>query len=162
MDPLVYIIGITLVPVIVLTLLRASAATAFLALCLGSTFSNYVADDTVSMLRGFLAQTPELNDMVISLLFLWLPVVVIAIFMLNTIGKKQLVINLLPALAVGLFGMLLSVPYLTPELRIIIEPSNVYQQIVSYQSLIVALGAVVSVVLLRMRKKVGDKHSKHH
>ena len=153
--------GIVLAPVVILSLFRVNAAIAFLALCLGSALSGYVASDTVEMLRGFIAQTPELNNMIISLLLLWLPVLVIAIFMLNTISKKQVIINMLPAVMVGLFGLLLSVPFLTPDLNAAISGTNIYQQILSYQAVVVAAGTVVSLVFLRMRKKSVDKHSKH-
>jgi len=146
----------------VLTLMRASAATAFLALCLGSVLGEYVAHDTVKMLRGYVAPRSNLTESVITLALLWLPVALVAIFMAKTISKKQRLINLLPAAAVGLLGVLLTIPFLTPAVRADVMGNNAWQQLTSYEAAIVAAGTVVSLVLLRMRKKDDEKHSKHH
>ncbi len=139
-------------PVILLTLLRANAATAFLALCLGSVLGSYVAKDLVSALRGYIAPATQVTDTIASLVLLWLPVVLAAIFMMKTIAAKQRLINIVPALAVGLVGALLSVPFLTPELRTAVEASDIWKQLDAYKALIVAGGAIISIALLRMRK----------
>jgi hypothetical protein len=153
--------GIALAPLLVFSLLRVNAATAFLGLCLGSVLGNYVAEDFAEVLRGSLAPTPELNAMVISLLLLWLPVVVISIFMINTISKRQIPINLLPAVAVGLFGLILTVPVLTPELVDGIQSIEAWAYLTDYQAVIVALGTLVSLLFLRMHKKADGHHHKH-
>lgn len=157
------IVGIiALLPVLVLTLARANAATAFLALCLGSVLGTFVATDTVNLLRGYIAPNSQLTESVISLILLWLPVVMVAIFMSHTIAPKQRLVNALPALAVGLLGALLTVPFLTPAVQDAVEASEVWGYLVSYQAAIVAAGTVISLVLLRMRKKDEGKHGKHH
>jgi hypothetical protein len=162
MDPIAVIAIIGLVPVAILTLFRANAATAFLALCLGSILGTYVAIDTVNLLRGYVSPDSRLTESAISLILLWLPVLLVAIFMSRTISSKQRIINLLPALAVGLLGVLLTVPFLTPAVRTQIMASDAWNQIQTYQAAIVAAGTVVSFVLLRMRKKEEGKHGKHH
>lgn len=158
-----FILGIiVLLPVIILTLTRANAATAFLALCLGSVLGSYVAADTVNLLRGYVAPDSQLTESVISLLLLWLPVILVAIFMSRTIASKQRIINALPALAVGLLGAILTVPFLTPSVTDAVESSEAWGYLMIYQAAIVAAGTVISLVLLRMRKKDEDKHGKHH
>lgn len=151
-------------PVVILTLLRANAATAFLALCLGSVLGSFVAKDLVSALKGYIAPATDITGTIASLVLLWLPVLLVAIFMMKTIAPKQRVVNAIPALAVGLLGALLSVPFLTPELRSSVEASEVWKNLESYKALIVIFGTAVSLGLLRMRKK-GDDHlkkGKHH
>lgn len=160
MDPLLVMAGIVLLPVIVLSALRVNAATAFLALCLGSVLGNYVAGDFTEVLRGSLAPTPELNAMVIALLLLWLPVLLVSLFMINTISKKQIPQNLLPAIAVGIFGLILTVPVLTPEVSDSVQSTELWTQVLDYQAIVVALGTVISLLFLRMRKK--EDHGKHH
>ncbi len=147
-------------PVVVLTLLRANAATAFLALCLGSVLGNFVARDLVSGLRGYIAPATQITDTIAALALLWLPVILVAIFMMKTIAPKQRFINALPALAIGLLGVLLSVPFLTPEVRSAVEASDFYQHINDYKAAIVTAGTVLSLTLLRMRKKSDGKHKK--
>lgn len=162
MDPLLIMAGILLAPVLVLSLLRVNAATAFLGLCLGSVLGNYVAKDFSEVLRGSLAPTPELNAMVISLLLLWVPVALVALFMINTIGKRQIPINLIPALAVGLFGLILTVPVLTPELTQSIQATDMWGRLTDYQAVVVAVGTLISLLFLRMHKKSEPHHTKHH
>lgn len=164
MDPIVILAILVVSPVVLLTVLRVNAATAFLALCLGSVLGTFVAKDTVAALRGYIAPHTHSTDMVASLLLLWLPVVLVAIFMIKTISPKQRIANLLPAIAVGLFGALLSVPFLTSDLRAGVEATDIWKYIDMYKAFIVGGGTIVSLVFLRMRKKVGGGHSlmKHH
>ncbi len=162
MDANVILAMLVLSPVVILTLLRANAATAFLALCLGSVLGSFVAKDLVTTLRGYIAPATQVTDTIASLVLLWLPVVLVAIFMMKTIAPKQRLINLLPALAVGLLGALLSVPFLTPELRHSVEASEVWKNIETYKAAIVVGGTAVSLALLRMRKKIDGAHGKHH
>lgn len=162
MDANVILAILVLSPVVILTLLRANAATAFLALCLGSVLGSFVAKDLVSALKGYIAPATQMTETIASLILLWLPVVLVAIFMMKTIAPKQRIVNVIPALAVGLFGALLSVPFLTPELRSTVESNDIWKNIEAYKALIVAGGTVVSLGLLRMRKKNGDPKAKHH
>lgn len=163
MDPHIIIGIIVGLPVILITLLRVNAATAFLALCLGSLLGNYVSDDFVDMLRGYVAPNSQVTEAVLSLILLWLPVVLVMVFMARTIGSRQRIVNLLPALAVGLTGVLLSVPFFTPEAQITIYASSGWQFIENNQAMIVVLGTVASLVLLRMRKPFHEGGKpKHH
>lgn len=162
MDPLVVLGIIVGLPILLLSLFRTNAATAFLALCLGSLLGTYVVGDLVNMLRGYVAPNSQVTESVVALILLWLPVVAVLFFMMGTISAKQRALNLLPALAVGLVGALLSVPFFTPEAQVTIMLSDAWNWLESYQALIVAAGTVVSLVLLRMRKPIGDgRKSKH-
>lgn len=149
-------------PVVILTLLRANAATAFLALCLGSVLGSFVAKDLVSMLKGYIAPATQLTETIASLVLLWLPVLLVAFFMMKTIAPKQRLVNIAPALAVGLLGALLSVPFLAPELQSSVEASEIWKSIEAYKALIVVFGTAISLGLLRMRKKADDHKGKHH
>lgn len=162
MDPIIIIGIIALAPVVVLTLLRANAATAFLALCLGNVLGVYVANDAVELLRGYIAPNSQFTESFITLVLLWLPVVLVAIFMARTVSPKQRLLNLLPALAVGSLGLLLSVPFLTPDLQSAVEADKTWQQFVSYQAAVVAAGTVISLALLRMRGKTDEGHKGKH
>lgn len=161
MDSNIILAIIAITPVIVLTVARANAAIAFLALCLGSVLGTYVAIDTVSLLRGYIAPASEVTESVAALLLLWLPVLFVAIFMARTVSHKQRFLNLIPAIAVGLLGVLLTVPFLTIDAQLAIEENTIYQAASEYQAAIVAAGTVVSLVLLRMRGRDDVHHGKH-
>jgi hypothetical protein len=150
-------------PVVILTFLRANAATAFLALCLGSVLGSFVAKDLVSLLKGYIAPATDITETIASLVLLWLPVLLVAIFMMKTIAPKQRLVNLIPAFAVGILGALLSVPFLTPDIRASVMASDIWKNLDTYKALVVVIGTVVSLGLLRMRKKSDDhKSGKHH
>lgn len=152
MDPLVTLGVIVGLPLVLLSLFRANAAIAFLALCLGSLLGTYVVADAVDLLRGYVAPNSQTTEAVVALVLLWLPVIAVLFFMMGTISAKQRVLNLLPALAVGLVGALLTVPFLTPEAQVTVMLSDAWIWLESYQALIVATGTIISLMLLRMRK----------
>src|SRR3546814_279897 len=102
MDPVVIMGIIIAAPTVVLTLLRANAATAFLALCLGNVLGTYVAGDAVDWLSGYVAPESLTVESIVSLALLWLPVILVAFFMMHTIAPSQRLLNIIPALAVGL------------------------------------------------------------
>lgn len=161
MDGTVILAAIVFAPLVVLTLLRANAAVAFLALCLGSVLGGFVSKDLVNALTGYIAPPTDITDTIAALILLWLPVVLVAIFMMKTIAPKQRIVNALPALAVGLLGVLLTVPFLASELQSAIRANEWYGYIETYKAMIVIAGTVISLGLLRMRKR-GDAHAKKH
>lgn len=163
-DPLFVIAIITLLPAVLLTVFRVNAAVAFLALCLGSVLGSFVADALVDVLRGFIAPASDVTDAIVRLVLLWLPVVLVLFFMAGTIGYKQRIINLLPALGVGVVGVLLSVPFLTVGWQVSIGASEVWAWLYKYQALIVIFATISSLLLLRMRKPFHEHHGakRHH
>lgn len=162
MDPLVIVLGIALAPALILTLFRANAATAFLALCLGSVLGAFVSADVIAALEGYIAPNSRLSESVVRLILLWLPVLLTTIFMSRTISKGQRLINLLPAIAVGLVGVLLSVPYLTPDVHAAVDMHSAWHFVEQYQAIIVASATLLSLFMLRMRSHEDGLKSKHH
>jgi hypothetical protein len=142
--------------------MRVNAATAFLALCLGSLLGSFVSEDAVEMLRGYVAPDNQMTDAVVRLILLWLPVILVTIFMARTIGHgSQRFWNAIPALAVGFVGVLLSVPFLTPAAQHAIYEMEWWLKVEEYKALVVVLGTMFSLILLRMRKPVDAHHAKH-
>lgn len=158
MDPLLILGLIVISPLLILTLLNVNAATAFLALCLGSLLGNYVTEDINDVLRGYIAPNSQFAEAFIGVMLLWLPVLLVTLFMIRTISNKQRFINGLPALSVGLVGTLLTVPFLVPDTQVTILTSQWWEYLVEYQAAIVLTGTTTSLVLLRMRKPFTDKH----
>lgn len=156
---------IGLLPVLIFTVFRVNAATAYMALCVGNLLSTYVVVDLMDALRGYVAPGSQTVEAVANVLLLWIPVVLVVFFMWRTISSRQRLLNAMPGLAVGLVGVLLTVPLLTPSTQLAIYDTSAWQVIKSYQALIVVLGTVVSILLLRMRAPFGSephKGKKHH
>lgn len=120
-----------------------------------------MSKDLVGALKGYIAPPTDITDTIAALILLWLPVVLVAIFMMKTIASKQRIVNALPALAVGLLGVLLTVPFLPIEMQSGIRDTQWYGYIETYKALIVIAGTVISLGLLRMRKR-NDAHAKKH
>ena len=172
MTPVIVLAGIVLVPVILLMVLRVNAALVFLSLCLGYVLTQFVAGDVQPLMSLFAAApAPAVTSVVTSgdnavkLLLLLLPVLLTAIFMIHTLRGARLLLNILPAVGVGLLGGLLVVPLLAPGLAHNIVASPLWHQAVRAQDLIVGASALVCLLVLWLqRPKTGGegKHGKHH
>ncbi|HEY1064288.1 MAG TPA: hypothetical protein VGE30_03255 [Candidatus Saccharimonadales bacterium] len=162
---LVLIIG---VPIVALMVLRINAALVFMALCLGSVLTQFVADDAgwlVTLSEPTVPQAGSVSDSMIKLVLLLLPAILTAIFMIRTVrGGGRLVLNALPAVGAGLLAALLVVPLLTPGAAVPIMASPLWQEVIKLQDLIVGSSALLCLLVLWMqRPKTGEgKHHKHH
>jgi hypothetical protein len=163
------LIAMVLVPVVVLMALKINAVIVFLSLCLGDVLVQFVSPDANQFLTLFSAHVPKGVDTgndFIKVVLLLLPVVLTAIFMIRTIhGYPKLLLNLLPALGVGLLGSLLVTPLLSLGTSQGITSTSIWTQLIKAQDLIVGGSAVVCLLVLWLqRPKTGshkEKHSKH-
>lgn len=173
MDPTAILAALVIVPAALLMVLRVNAALVFLSLCLGNVLVQFVASDASSWLTTFssshtttVVTTTNSN---IKIVLLLLPAVLTALFMIRTVtDTPRLLLNLLPAVGVGLLGALLVVPLLSPETSHDIIASSLWFQAQQAENLIIGASAVVCLVVLWMqRPKAGfglggkSKHRKH-
>ncbi len=168
MTPSAALAAIVLAPVLFLMVLRVNATLVFLSLCLGNVLTQFVAGDANDLLHFMStshATTPiHASNNVLKLILLLLPVVLTAIFMIRTVrGHTRLLLNLLPAIGVGLLGALLVVPLLPSGLSHNIVHSQLWDQVIRAEDLIVGASALVCLfVLWLQRPKTGEeKHKKH-
>ncbi len=166
MAPEVILGLIVIVPVVVLLLLRVNATLVFLSLCLGSVLVQFVGNDpdSISSLLSSTgaSQAIQASDNNLKLFLLLTPVILTTIFMIKTIhGNARMALNILPAIGVGVLGALLVVPLLPPGTAYGIIESDIWQQILNIQNIIVGGTAIVCLIVLWLqRPKTG--HSKHH
>lgn len=168
MTPEVTLALIVFLPVAFILFFRINAALVFLSLCLGYILMQFVAPDANSFFELFNAKIPENNDQssdIVKLVLLLLPAVLTSIFMIRTvIGTAKQFLNVLPALGVGLLGALLVVPLLPPGLSHNIVDSELWDQLLKAQNLIVGASALSCLLVLWVqRPKTGEgKHGKKH
>lgn len=149
-------------PLIVLTVLRINAALVFMSLCVGYVLVELVAKDSDSLI-SFLTTTGSFGQASWQLGMLFLPVVLTSMFTVFSIhGHIRTMVNLLPAAAVSILGVLLAVPLCTPGLRYAIQEGPLWQGINEAQALVVSIGAFVSLVILWSQRKPSGKGSGHH
>lgn len=165
MSPELIILAIVFVPVVVLALFRANGAIVFFSLALGNLLVQFVGKDATTLSNMFSARA-NLSQYIVSVALLALPAVFTTFFMIRTIqGKARRLLNIVPALAVGLVGLLLLVPLVSPGLRGSITQTSLWHTIDQLQEMIVVLSTIVSVFslwLLRSKRLSGEKHGKHH
>lgn len=168
MTPTIILSAIVLVPIGLLMALRINAVLVFLSLCLGNVLIQFVAEDAnsfMTILQSYQpGQIPDADYNITKLILLLLPVVLTAVFMIKTVKGSKLVLNVLPALGVGLLGALLSVPLLGAGLSIDIMNTTLWVEGSKAQNLIVGSSALICLfVLWLQRPKTGDpeKHGKH-
>lgn len=149
-------------PVLVLMLLRISATMVFLGLCLGYVVMQFLGGDAQSFASLFTAHA-TVSTSVMKLVLLLFPAVFTALFMIHTVRGARLLLNLLPALAVGCLTALLVVPLLPSGLAHGVSSLALWHQVTRLQDLIVGAGALVSLLLLwTQRPRQGGDHSRHH
>lgn len=155
-------IALLLIPVVLIVLLRVNAAFIFLSLCLGDVLVQFCGHDAVSIFTGASADA-HVTASTIKLLLLLLPAILTVLFMIQTVRHNQQLFNILPALGVGVLTALFVVPQLPPGLSHAITGSQVWGQIQTYQSGLVAISTLLCLLFLWMlRPKHVGKESKHH
>lgn len=169
MSPIVILALIMLAPVVLLMVFRINAVLVFLSLCLGNVLVQFVAPDTRSMITLFAANNSRLvnaSNNSISIALLLLPAVLTILFMFHSVrGHSKLLLNVLPAIGVGLLMALLLVPLLSPGLRYAIVGTPLWQQVQRSQVLIVGTSSLICLLVLwlqRPKRHHEEKHSKHH
>lgn len=166
MNPELTLGAIVVVPAVLLMVLRINAALVFLSLCLGNVLVQFVASDASTWLTTFSSShgnaTVAATHGDIKIALLLLPAVLTAIFMIRTVsGTPKLVLNVLPAVGVGLLAALLVVPLLASEASHNIIASSLWWNAQQAQNVIIAGSAVVCLVILWMqRPKTGGGKAK--
>lgn len=164
--PLILVAAMVVVPVLLLLVLRINAAIVFLSLCLGSVLVQFAGKDAISFVNLF-SGSKAVTGYGASLALLLLPVIFTMIVMIATVrGKFQLFINILPAVAVGVVGLLLAIPYFSPGLQGTVEGTQVWHNLQQLQVLIVATSTIVSLFFLWLQRPKrssheSGKHSRH-
>jgi hypothetical protein len=152
---------IVLAPVIVLTVLRADAAMAFLSLCLGYVLVQFVSNDAISLLTTLYPHASSVSQSTIKIVFLFVPVALTLVATFHGVKGSRIVLNLLPAIGVGVLSVVLVEPLLSPGVRGSLAGSDLWRQFQNAQTLIVSLSALISLIFLWIQRRVGKSDKKH-
>src|SRR5579863_6296756 len=116
MNPLVFLAALAIVPIILLVVLRVNAAIVFLSLCLGSVLVRFAGSDASSMVN-LISTSKSVNGYMIMIALLLIPALFTMIIMIGTVrGTFGMMLNFLPAIAVGLLTLLLVAPLMSAGL----------------------------------------------
>lgn len=163
MTQLVILLAIVLVPVLIITVLKANGAIAFMSLCVGSVLATYTSIDAATIVSSFSAGVSESTTKWVQLALLAVPFVLAMLFTRASVhGSKQLM-NFLPALASGALFALLAIPLFSADWQHELEAQAFWHQLDSLQTAIVLGGAAFSLlfILISHRTRGEGKHGKH-
>jgi len=155
--------AIIVVPILLLFFLRSNAAVVFLSLCAGTVLLKYVGDDAYLVVSSVVTNGSVVVSEAVNIALVVLPALVATIMLRKSVAGPKVVLNLLPAILVGLLVALSVVPLISVVSRSNITNTQVWTTLAQFQGLIVAVGVVMSLILLKgSGKKHGDKHGKGH
>ena len=148
------------VPIVLLVLLRTNGAIVFLSLCAGALLVRYVGDDA-SLVGSAIGNNSVVVSQYAQVALLLIPVVLSAIFLKKSMKGPRGLLNILPAVGVGLVGVLMVVPLLPSNANELITTTNGWSIMKDNQQMIVAISVVVSLAALWLSHPRG-KTKKHH
>lgn len=144
-------------PIALLLILRTNATLVFLSLCLGFTVKTLLGGDIRSFAETFF---PQVGADTIQLLLLLLPALLTALFLMRSVkGVPRLILNVIPAIAVGCLAAILVIPLLPADLSHAITSLALWKQLVRVQPLVVGGGAVVSLLFLWLQRPSAGKEN---
>lgn len=149
------------VPIVLLLVFRTNAAVVFLSLCAGALAVQFVGNEA-NLVGSAIGNHSEAVSQYFELALLVLPALLSAIFLAKTMGGPKTVFNILPAIAVGVIGVLLAVPLLPNSLQTNITSLDGWTLLNQSKEFVVMAGIVASLVVLWItHPRHHGKHKKH-
>jgi hypothetical protein len=143
MQNLVLIAAVAL-PVLLIFLLRANGAMVFLSLCAGALLVRFVGGDASLVGSAFGASTSSYSQLAL----LFAPALLSLFFLRKSMRGPKALLILLPALAVGLVGMLLAVPLLAGGAQHNITSTTGWSWLYQQREVVIIGSVLVSLVVL--------------
>jgi len=162
-QPEIVLLLLLIVPVVLILVLRANATLVFLTLCVGAVVTQFLSADIAWFANAFLPWQAGLSANALHISLLLLPALITTLLMLGKLKGAKALINVLPALAIGGLTPLLVVPLLYHTEADAISSLPLWHQLVHTQSLIVGVGALISLLFLwfqRPKKSKDDDKKK--
>ena len=158
---IVWLALIIIGPIVGIYLLKSNAAMVFLALCLGYVLLSFDSHNANNLTSSHIPVHLKTSSIIVNLVLLIGPALLTLVAQSGSIHANRKLLNLLPAIGVGLFGALLVVPRLPASLMQSIVTTHYWAKLIAYQSDIVGIGSGVAILFLWLSlKKDGAK--KHH
>jgi hypothetical protein len=150
------------VPVLIIFLLRTDAAVAFLSLCAGSLLVRYVGNEA-TLVGSAVSNNATISNQYAQLALLLLPVILSTLLLRGTMKGSKTIFNIIPALAVGLVGMLLTVPLLPYGGQNAVMNTEGWRLLSNNQEIVITASCLLSLAVLWFShfKSRNKKHHKH-
>ncbi len=153
MDPLLLIAVLFAAPVLLIVLSRANAALVFLALCAGNVLQAFLGDDAQTLLQGFLNNyNPDLG-LYIRLAIMLLPPLLAILFLRSSVHGGKNLINIFPAIAVGIVNVFLAVPLLPASIKSEVYGTTLWSEISQFQAVLIGGSVLISLAIVLSGKR---------
>lgn len=156
------LLGIISAITLFLLILRTNSGVVFLALCSGSILLDVTGSDA-SLFANSLGKDSELTTSIAKIVVLVLPALAVALLLKKQVTSSKFFLTFLPAVCVGLLGILLIVPLLSLSAQSSVESTELWGLLTQHKPTIVSVGIVSSVVCTVMtvrRSHHGNEKSK--
>lgn len=146
-------------PLLITFLLKSDAALSFLVLCLGFVLSTSVIGD----LKQLLSQTNlSVTESTLGLVLILTPFILTMLLTRKTAGKGfKFSLHLITAASAGCLLALSLGPVINTSSLINLFDSQVWQQLDNYQSVIIGVGAITSLMLIWTKALKKSSKKKH-
>jgi hypothetical protein len=161
MTQLALLLAIVLVPVLLIAVLRANGAIAFMSLCVGSVLATYTSSDVAATVSSFSAGVSQTTTQWTRLGLLLVPFVLAMLFTRASVRGSKQPMNLLPALASGALFALLAIPLFSSSWQHELEGQAFWHQLDSLQTAVVLGGAAFSLLFILLSHRTRREESKH-
>ncbi len=150
------------VPALILVLLRTNAAMVFLSLCAGALLVSFAGNEA-SLVGSAIGNNSEAVSQYFEMALLLLPVLLSTIFLRKSMTGPKAMLNILPAVAVGIVGVLIAVPLLPGGVQATVTNLNGWKLLEQSKEIVVVVGVVVSLAVLWLTGRPSHKgHKKKH
>lgn len=153
MDPLVLLAILFAAPILLILVSRANAAIIFLALCAGNVLQTFVGDDAQLLIQGLLNNYSPASGVYIRLGIMLIPVLFALLFLRGSVSGGKNLINIFPAITVGILNVFLAVPLLPDDLKSEIYGTSVWSQISEFQAILIGGSVFISLVIVFSGKR---------
>jgi hypothetical protein len=162
MNPLVLLAILFVAPIVLILITKANAAIVFLALCAGFVLQTFIGDDALLLVQGLVNNYgPEFSQYV-RLTVMWVPALLSLLFLHSSVNGGKNLINLFPAVTVGIASVFLTVPLLPDATKSQIYGTSVWGQLAEFQAILIGGSVLVSMVIVLGGKRGHKKGKKKH
>lgn len=163
MNPLVLIAILFAAPILLILLSKANAALVLLALCAGYVLQAYIGEDAQALVQGLLNNYDPNVGKYIRLAVMLTPPLFAILFLRSSVQGGKNLINIVPAISVGILNLFLAVPLLPDNLKSSIYVTSLWSDLSQFQAILIGASVFISMSIVlsgkRGHKKRGRKKS---
>ncbi|MCA9344811.1 hypothetical protein KC946_03155 [Candidatus Saccharibacteria bacterium] len=159
MNPLVLIAILFAAPILLILLSKANAALVFLALCAGFVLQAYIGEDAQALIQGLLNNYDPNVGQYIRLGVMLTPPLFAVLFLRSSVQGGKNLINVVPAISVGIVNVFLAVPLLPDNLKSSVYGTSLWSDLSQFQAIFIGVSVFISMAIVLSGKR---GHKKKH